>query len=78
MNLDEKIRIPRIGLPIVGVGKTPFINVFGVPDRAYEIVETDEPYLLWEDGSPVLWEDNTKVLLEQQTKRIWLQQKARK
>lgn len=78
MNLDEQIKVPKITLLSVSVGKVPFINVFGVTDRAYEIVDTDEPYLLWEDGSPMLWEDGTKVLLENQTKKVWLHKKARK
>lgn len=71
MNLDERIQIPVVSLNVIGIPKTPVTNIFGIPDISYEIVETDEPYLLWEDGSPILWEDGSKILLEQQTKKIW-------
>lgn len=78
INPNEKIELIKICLPKVDVFKIPFINVFGTTDRVPETSDTDEPYLLWEDGSPILWEDGTKVLLEQQTKTIWRQRKARR
>lgn len=64
--------IPKIGIPTIGIGKAPMVNVFGVTDRAYIIEETDEPNLLWENGSAMSWEDGENVLLEQQKQRIWL------
>lgn len=68
---------PKIGVPTIGIGRIPLPNAFGEIDRkAYEIVETDESNLLWENGSAMSWEDGDNVLLEHQKQRIWL--KARK
>ena len=53
------------------------MNVFGATDGAYDVVDTDKPYLLWESGSPMLWEDKTNVLLEQQKQKIWRQEARR-
>lgn len=76
-NPDERKEMPRIGIPRIGIGKVPFINVFGEVDKAYVIEDNPEPCLLWDNGSPMLWEDKSNVLLEQQKVRIWLR-KARK
>lgn len=65
--------IPTIGVPRIGIGRVPFLNVFGQLNREeYEIVETDEPYLLWENGSGMSWEDGENILLENQKQKIWL------
>lgn len=77
MNFDEKIYIPSVGLPTISVGKMPFVNVFGIPDMAYDIVDKDNPYLLWEDGSLMLWEDGDKIMLEQDKMRVWRQRAKR-
>lgn len=78
MNPDEKIKIPIVRLSTVSIGNIPFVNIFGATSRNdYEIVDTEDPYLLLEDGTPLLWEDGSKVLLEQQTKRIWLRKAKR-
>ena len=72
-NPREVKDIPKIAVPIIGIGKIPFVNVFGPLDRSeYEVVETDEPNLLWENGSAMSWEDGQNILLEQQLVRIWL------
>lgn len=71
MNRDERISVPRITLRNVVVPKTPMVNIFGVTDRAYDIVDADEPWLLWEDGAPMLWEDGNKILLEQDKMKVW-------
>lgn len=64
--------IPKIEVPRIGIGRIPFPNTFGPINREdYEIVETDEPNLLWENGSAMSWEDGDNVLLEQQKQRIW-------
>lgn len=71
-NPTEKRGIPKIGLPKIGAPKLPLPNMFGeIAQERYEVVETDEPYLLWESGAPILWEDGTNILLEQQKIRIW-------
>lgn len=70
-NPDERDEIPRIGVPIIGIGKVPFINIFGEIDRAYEVRETDEPNMLWEDGRIMSWENGENILLEQQLVRVW-------
>lgn len=77
MNINEQVRIPRVTLPKLCITKISLTRVFGVPDKVLVVVPTEEPYLLWEDGSPMLWEDGTKILLEKQNERIW-QRKARK
>lgn len=73
INANERVRLRKVGIPRVSIRMIPFVNAFGVTDRAYEVVDTDKPYLLWEDGCPMLWEDGTNVLLEQQKQKIWLQ-----
>lgn len=75
-NPDERKEMPRIGVPVIGIGTVPFINVFGEIDKAYVIEETEEPWLLWENGSAMSWENGQSILLEQQLVRVW--QKARK
>lgn len=77
MNKDERVKIPKIVIVKVSLNAIPTINVFGATDGAYDIVDTDKPYLLWEDGSPMLWEDKTNVLLEQQKQKIWRQEARR-
>lgn len=65
--------IPKIGVPTIGIGRIPIPNAFGELIRKdYEIVETDEPNLLWENGSAMSWEDGDNVLLENQKMKIWL------
>lgn len=64
--------VPKIEVLKIGIGKIPFPNTFGPINReAYEIVETDEPYLLWENGSGMSWEDGDNILLEQQFMRVY-------
>lgn len=77
MNPDERVFLPKVTLAGAKLRRVAMINVFGIPDKAYEIVDTDSPFLLWEDGSPMLWEDKTNVLLEQQKQKIWLQEARR-
>ena len=65
MNPNEEIKIPIVRLSTVSIGNIPFVNIFGATSRNdYEIVDTEDPYLLLEDGTPLLWEDGSKVLLE--------------
>lgn len=72
-NPIETKEIPTIGVPIIGIPRIPLLNVFGSLCREkYEIVETDEPNLLWENGSAMSWEDGENVLLENQLMRVWL------
>lgn len=76
-NPDERLLTPTISLPAIKAPKLPLINVFGSVRREdYVIVETDEPYLLWESGAPMLWEDGDAILLEQQKERKWLTAKG--
>ena len=65
MNPKENISIIKITLSSATVFKTPFINVYGVVNRA-DTPSYDEslPHFLWEDGSAILWEDGDKILLE--------------
>lgn len=71
-NPRETTDIPKVGVLKVGIPKVPLLNVFGELIRKdYEIVATDKPYLLWEDGSPMLWEDNENILLEQSKMKIY-------
>lgn len=65
MNPKENITIIKITLPSVALFKTPFINVFGVVNRA-DIPSYDEsmPHILLEDGGALLLEDGGKILLE--------------
>lgn len=72
-NPREITEIPKVGVLKIGIPKVPILNVFGeLIRKGYEIVETDEPNLLWENGSAMSWEDGDNVLLEQQKQRIWL------
>ena len=77
MNKDERIKLHDVGLVRVSLRSVAAANVFGATDGTYDIVDTDKPYLLWEDGSPMLWEDKTNVLLEQQKQKIWRQEARR-
>ena len=71
-NPREIRELPKVGMLKIGIPKVPFLNVFGeTVRRNYEIVETDTPYLLWEDGTPVLWEDRENILLEQSKEKIY-------
>lgn len=77
MNKDERIKLHDVGLVRVSLRGVAAANVFGATSGAYDIVDTDKPYLLWEDGSPMLWEDKTNVLLEQQKQKTWRQEARR-
>lgn len=77
MNTDERIKLPTVGIAKVRLKGVATASVFGATDGAYDIVDTDKPYLLWEDGAPMLWEDKTNVLLEQQKQKIWRQEARR-
>ena len=77
MNFDERIKLPKIGVARVGLMAVAAANVFGATDGAYDIADTDKPYLLWDDGSPMLWEDGKNILLEQQKQKIWRQEARR-
>lgn len=77
MNADESIKLHKVGIPRVEIDVVPFVNVFGVPDSSYDVVDTDKPYLLWEDGSPMLWEDGKNILLEQQKQKVWRREARR-
>ena len=76
-NPREIIGIPVVGFPIIRIGQTRMINLFGETDNAYIIEDTDQPWLLWEDGKPISWEDRNNILLEQQKVRIWLRKGRR-
>lgn len=78
-NPNEHIGIVRITAPTIGTLKVSLPNAFGdiQSDVKHDVVETDDPYLLWENGSAMSWEDGDNVLLEQQFVRmLWL--KARR
>lgn len=78
MNRDERINLPRIALGTIGLIKITLpINVFGVESKAFDVVDTDAPYWLWDDGKPIVWDDGKKMLLEQDKIKVW-RQKARK
>lgn len=51
MNKDERIKLHDVGLVRVSLRSVAAANVFGATSGAYDIVDTDKPYLLWEDGS---------------------------
>lgn len=73
-NPRETKGIPKVCAVRIGIPKIPVTNVYGEPYREkYEIVETDEPNMLWESGATMLWEDGQNVLLENQKMRIWQQ-----
>lgn len=70
-NPREINEIPKIGMLRIGIPRVTVLNAFGELFRKdYEIVETDSPYLLWEDGTAMLWEDNENILLEQSKMKI--------
>lgn len=77
MNIDERVTIPSVGVDRACLRAVATVNVFGATDGAYDVVDTDKPYLLWESGAPMLWEDKTNVLLEQQKQKIWRQEARR-
>ena len=64
MNPKEYISIIKITLASASVFKTPFINVYGVVNRAETPTDISLPHFLWEDGGAILWEDGGKILLE--------------
>lgn len=65
MNPKELITITKVSIPQVTVYKTPFINVFGVVNRA-DTPSYDEsmPHILLEDGGALLLENGGRILLE--------------
>lgn len=66
MNPKESITLIKITLPKVELFKTPFINIYGVVNRADEPTDVQPSRFLWEDGSAILWEDGGLMLLENQ------------
>lgn len=71
-NPREINEIPKMGMLRIGIPRVTVLNVFGELFRKdYEIVETNAPYLLWEDGTVMGWEDNENILLEQSKIKIY-------
>lgn len=65
MNPKELVSITKVTLPKIAVFKTPFINVYGVVNRADDpSYDESMPHILLEDGGSLLMEDGGKILLE--------------
>lgn len=64
-NPDERLGIPILSVPVIGMPKLPFINVFGAILAMKNVIEAVESLcMLWEDGSVMLWEDNSRMNFE--------------
>lgn len=72
MNRDERIKIERIDVNKVSVAKIALDSVFGIPNKAFELVDDEEPFITLEDGGVILMEDSDKLTLEKDKVKVYV------